>query len=296
MRSVEYNEAFEIDITPFNALVGEEIVAFLFEHAPGKVLTRVTCALDHYIRSESLYGIDEEMGAIRLVAAEEELVVAIFEWIKLHANSFPEHRDFVGKFKNHVVKLAFYPVLQQFRFLVEDMLRHGFTLDGLEGLVNWTAKPVVEERRIKLAICRETGEELMRISPFSFEISKGDIHGQDVVPLLLKEFASTIRGQHAATLREFLVVRADFRNRMLYATDAGSARLGDRLADLRELFGQTLHDLLWVLTLMVGGEPPSKQWGIISQFIGLYRLALIEAKILKVDNTIADPSDSAGAN
>jgi len=42
------------------------------------------------------------MGAIRLNAAEEELVVAIFEWLKLKEEQFPENKDFVRKFKNHV--------------------------------------------------------------------------------------------------------------------------------------------------------------------------------------------------
>ena len=61
------------------------------------------------------------MGAIRLIAAEEELVVAIFEWLKLNEDHFPEHKDFIRKFKNHVVKLAFYPTLAQFRFILSDM-------------------------------------------------------------------------------------------------------------------------------------------------------------------------------
>ena len=58
----------------------------IFDNAPRKVLTRVAGALEHYVRSEKLGTIDKEMGAIRLIAGEEELVVAIFEWLKLNAD------------------------------------------------------------------------------------------------------------------------------------------------------------------------------------------------------------------
>ena len=293
MQEIVYNEKAEVDIAPFSALVGEEIISFIFDNGPRKVLTRVAGALEHYARSEKLDGIDEEMGAIRLIAAEEELVVAIFEWLKLNAESFREHKDFVRKYKNHVVKLAFYPVLLQFRFVVGDMLRDGFTLEGMEGILNWTAKPVVEGKQVKLALLDEKGGELIRHNPFAIDISRDDVRAQDAVPLLLADLARTIEDQHGATLRQFLVARAEFRNHLLYATDAGSARLGDSLAGLREQFGQTLHDLLWVLALIIGGKPPSKDWGIASQFIGVYRLALIEAKILKADNTIAEPEVDA---
>jgi hypothetical protein len=90
-----------LDIAPFSALVGADIIELIFEVEPKKVATRVAKSLEQYTRAARLLGIDEEMGAIRLIAAEEELVVAIFEWIKLNAQHLPEHGDFVGKYKNH---------------------------------------------------------------------------------------------------------------------------------------------------------------------------------------------------
>ena len=50
-----------------------------------------------------------------------------------------------------------------------------------------------------------------------------------------------------------------------------------------KLVGETYHDLLWVLALMLGSKPPSKQWGIVSQFIGLYRSVLIEVGEIKAE-------------
>ena len=72
-------------IEPFAELVGRDVIELIFEVAPRKVRSRVEKALDHYTKALRLVGVDDEMGAIRLIAAEEELVVANFEWLKLRA-------------------------------------------------------------------------------------------------------------------------------------------------------------------------------------------------------------------
>lgn len=289
MKGIKYDTSIEIDTAPFTAIAGEGVVDFIFTNAPRKVQTRVARALEHYARAGKLDGIDEEMGAIRLVAAEEELVVAIFEWMKLNELHFPEHKDFVRKFKSHVVKLAFYAVLRQFRFVLSGMLENGITLDGLEGHIYWTARPIVEEKQVKLALYDNEGAELIRTDPLAIEISHGDSHGEAAVGVLLAELKKTIKNQRGESLREFLSAKAEFRNHLLYATDGGAAKLGDTLADLRKSFEETYHDLLWTLALVMGGKPPSKTWGIVSQFIAVYRLALFEAGLLKADNTETEP-------
>ncbi|RVO43467.1 hypothetical protein CN093_03940 [Sinorhizobium meliloti] len=291
MKEIVYDQKEEIDLQPFADLVGEEVVSLIFDNAPRKVLTRVARSLEHYVRSGKLEGIDEEMGAMRLIAAEEELVVAIFEWLKLNPESYPGHKDFVSKFKNHVVKLTFYPALLQFRFMLGGMLRHGFTMEGLEKVVNFTARPLVDGKSIKLALYDESGKELLKADPLTVNVSRDDVASDKIPQGLLNDLAETVKQQHGATLREFLLYRADFRNQLLYASDAGSLKLGDPLADLRKTFEETFHDLLWALALIVSGKPPGKEWGVVHQFISVYRLALIEAKILKPDNTIAEPPD-----
>lgn len=293
MTAVIYDQKKTVDTAVFSALVGEDIINFIFEYAPGKVATRVAKAIEHRIGAEKLAGIDEEMGVIRLIAGEEELVVAIFEWLKLNDKIFPEHKDFVGKFKNHIVKLAFYPVLRQFRFVIGGMLTDGVTLDGLEGVLNFSVKPVVEGKLIRLALCKEDGNELTRADPFAIDISHGEMRAQDTVPVILKEMTDLIAEQLGQTLKQYILSRAEFRNHMLYATDGGSAELGDDYGDLRAQFDETYHDLLWALAIAMGGKPPSKQWGIASQFIGAYRLALIEAGVLRPDNTVIETASNA---
>jgi hypothetical protein len=278
--NIEYKPA-EIDPKPFADIAGEDVVSFIFEHAPQKVRTRVARALDHYTKAS-------EMGAIRLIAAEEELVVAIFEWLKFNEDQFPENKDFVRKFKNHLVKLAFYPVLAQFRFILEDMIKSGFAPEGLGDVINWTTRPVIDGDRIKLALIDAQGKELIRHNPLAVDLSQGDVSGKEVVPLLLADLTDTVKTQRGMTLKEFLLERADFRNKLLYATDAGSITMDDTLTDLIEIFKQTYHDLLWVLAILINGDPPSKEWGLVSQFIALYREVLIVAGVLRADNTVME--------
>jgi len=97
-------------------------------------------------------GVDDEMGAIRCIAAEEELVVALFEWLKLNTAKVPNHEDFIRKFKNHYVKLAFYPVLSQFRFVLGDMLEQGITIDGLEDVLHLNVRAECRDDKIQLII------------------------------------------------------------------------------------------------------------------------------------------------
>jgi hypothetical protein len=92
-----------IDTGDLERLVGEPVVVAILKAAPLKVQTRVAKAAYHLQRALRLEGVDDEMGALRLIAAEEELVVAIFEWLKLNSEHFPEHRDFVAKQKNQLV-------------------------------------------------------------------------------------------------------------------------------------------------------------------------------------------------
>lgn len=283
MTEIKYNEPRSVDTTSFEALVGEELCDFIFQNAPRKVRTRIINSLYHFNRAQTLRGIDDEMGAIRLIAAEEELVVAIFEWLKLNETYFPEHKDFVRKFKNHFVKLSFYPTLMQFRNILQDLLEHGFTLEGLEDMPAWSAKPVVEGKEVQVAIYDNKGEEIIRSNPFMLTISRDDKHGEDVVPLLLADLKETIKNYNNMTLKEFISSRADYRNKLLYASDAGCVEMAETLDELIEIFKETYHDLLWVLALMLGSNPPSKKWGIVSQFIGLYRAVLIEVGEIKIE-------------
>jgi len=177
-------EQKSVNMAPFNDIAGGDYVDFILERAPTKVMMRITNACYHFEKANDLVGVDEEMGAIRLVAAEEELVVAIFEWLKLNAEHMPEHKDFVGKFKNHVVKLSFYPVLQQFRVIIEGMFE-GFSPEGLEGLVRWRFVPTIKDGEFYLSMQKEDGTEIWQHQPLHIDLRRGDIHGLDVVPLIV---------------------------------------------------------------------------------------------------------------
>jgi len=271
----------QIAIEPFADLVGRDVIELVFKAAPRKVASRVRKALDHYTKALRLPGVDDEMGAIRLIAAEEELVVGIFEWLKLNAGAMPEHRDFIGRSKNHRVKLAFYPVLSQFRFVLGDMVTHGITFDGLEDVLYWHVAPARVENRIVLRIFDGEGKELITCNPLAAAVAWGDRPEPEVVDELFSDFVRLIGDQRGMTLREFVTTRADYRNKLLYADDAGFLAMAEDLPTLIDtVFRTTIRDLLWCLAILLTNKPALKDWGLVSQFIGLYRRVLTESRVI----------------
>lgn len=273
-----------LDMQPFNDLVGEDIFTYIVEHAPKKIMSRVSKALDHYNKSLLLQNVDDEMGAIRLIAGEEELVVAIFEWLKLNENLFPEHQDFVKKFKNHAVKLAFYPVLSQFRFIVTDIHESGITFEGFEGIIDWSYGIVVRPPEIKLTILDQEGETLIETNPQAISLSQGDIEDDAFVDQLLEELKKNIKDQQDLTLKQFVAALTEYRNRLLYAADGGYDVMEEPLENMMGHFNNTYRDLLWVIAVLLGSKPLAKNYGIASQFIALYRKVLEDIGMLMVSD------------
>jgi hypothetical protein len=267
----------ELDVTAISEIVGEDLINLLFEKAPRKVASRIGKAIDHYNKSLRLLNVDDEMGAIRLIAAEEELVVAIFEWLKLKSDQFPEHRDFVRRFKNHQVKLAFYPVFSQFRFILADMAE-GFVPEGLDDSEGWSATMACQNNHVDLVIKDENGTEIIRVNPFSISISRDDLPHDEVIEEMYRDFAREVDRQHNVPVRQFVTFRSDFRNKLLYAEDGGLWQMGETLEQLLDTnFKTTLRDLLWALGALVCNEPLQVNFGLVAQFVSLYRRVLAEA-------------------
>lgn len=268
-----------LDTEPFDLLVGKDIVELIFQVAPTKVANRIGKALDHYTKAAKLQGVDDEMGVIRLIAAEEELVVALFEWIKLNAKFLPDHGDFIGKYKNHYVKLAFYPVLSQLRFVLDDMLLHGITSEGLEDVLHWHAKVVRDEDMVVLRITDNDGKFLINLSPLDIAITQGERLPHEVLDELFADFKSMVTDQHGMTVRQFVTARADFRNKLLYAEDGSTFSMEDTLKELTDnVFSKSLRDLLWCIAVLLTNKPTIRSWGVVSQFIDLYRKVLSESR------------------
>lgn len=271
-----------LDTEAFDQLIGADIVELILEEAPTKVRTRVAKSLEHYIKAMRLSGIDEEMGAIRLIAAEEELVVAIFELLKINSAHLPEHSDFVKKFRDHQVKQFFYPVLSQLRFVLEDFHVGGIAPSGLEGHVHWGVKPACIDRRVVFQLSDGNGKTIINVNPLDVSIMLGDNGDKEVLAKLLADLTSTVAEQHDLSLRDFIKERADYRNKLLYAGDGGATSMAETLEELLEqVFRRTLRDLLWCLAVLLTNKPTASSWGLVSQFISLYRMALHEARLLK---------------
>jgi hypothetical protein len=171
--------------------------------------------MDHFVKAQKLRGVDDEMGVIRCIAAEEELVVAIFEWLKLNSDRLPSHGDFIGKYKNHRVKLAFYSVLSQFRFVLGDMIAHGITFPGFEQVLLMKIEPSIVEGRLVLRLGREEPGEpnaSIPLNPLNVSVSRKDLDHGEIVEEFYRDFEEEVREHNGMTVREFVTARAEFRN------------------------------------------------------------------------------------
>lgn len=270
-------------LQPFADLIGEEFIEYLVHASPRKVFSRVAKALDHFVKAKRLVGIDDEMGAIRCIAAEEELVVAIFEWLKLNADRLPAHGDFIGKYKNHRIKLAFYPVLSQFRLVLRDMISNGITFPGFEQVLFMKIVPSIVGERLVLQVEKNNADgssDRIPFNPLNVSVSRKDLDDDELVDELYRDFETEVRAQNGMTVREFVTARAEFRNLLLYALDGGHHAMNESLSELMPVFSRAYRDLLWTLCVLVGNEPSRKEWGLVSQFIDLYRRVLIDTKLV----------------
>src|SRR6266852_9403934 len=87
-----------------------------------------------------------------------------------------------------------------------------------------------------------------------------------------KTSPSTFWINAALSVREFISERADYRNKLLYAGDGGFVTMSESLDILiRDIFSVTLRDLIWCLAVLLSDTPLLADWGLINQFISLYR-------------------------
>lgn len=273
------NEEMEKNESLFVGLVGKDFFDFIVNNVPKKVGSRIGKSIDHYKKALVLERIDPEMGVIRLIAAEEELVVAIFELLKLNADKLPAHDDFIRKFKNHQVKLAFAPVLAQFRFVLGDYVKDGATMEGLE-ILHFKFKPVIKDNKFMLEMSAYNGDKVWNHNPLDVAISQDNKSRDETLEELYREFERLVQTQMKMTVRQFVTARAEYRNKLLYADDAGFVELGDEFSAILGNVNKALADLLWTLALLIGNAPSSKTLGLADQFVSLYRRILVEAKIV----------------
>lgn len=118
-------------------------------------------------------------------------------------------------------------------------------------------------------------------NPLAVAVSWGDRPEIEVVDELFTDFVKLIKDQRGMALRDFVTGRADYRNKLLYADDAGFLAMKEDLRTLIDtVFRTTMRDLLWCLAILLTNTPGFKDWGLVSQFIGLYRRVLTESRII----------------
>ncbi|HFO2533771.1 TPA: hypothetical protein ACHJX8_003691 [Yersinia enterocolitica] len=260
----------------FNSLVGQDVIDMIIEKAPTKVKWRIIKAADHIHKAHKIKDIDMEMFSIRLIAAEEELVVAIFEWFKLNTDKMPEHKDLVGKFKNHQVKLMFSPVLLLMKNVLIETLGPNLNIHGLDIEV----KPRFENNAVNIYLSIPSSGFMIPLNPLAMFINLED-EDDDVIGSLFERLKYDIKNSLDITLKDFVSKRADFRNMLLYSNDGGFNNYIIEYEELMSGFNESFEALLWTLAALLTNDPLSPNLGLVAQFISIYRRVLIDVKVLR---------------
>lgn len=250
------------EIEQWNKLVIDSLDSFIIQYAPTKVKNRYLKAQEHYNKALKLFSIDDEMSFIRLVAAEEELVVAVFEILKI--KSF-EEIGFVKKFKNHLVKISLAPILILIRYKFEDIVFHNKQPGKF--------KLVIDEGSVKLSLKIDHREI---ITPIPANITIGSPDHSDVINSLYRDFMNRIPNDN---IREFIFSRADARNKILYSSDSGTYELSNFEKDIKTFQDEIVH-LCWALAILIDSDIPTKHYDIVNQIILTYKKLLQESKII----------------
>lgn len=264
----------------WNEHINQDVWAFVNNNATTSVRSRLESCYRHYTKALIIKDIDPEMSAIRLVAAEEELAVAVFDIIKRNEDSFIDCKHITKKFKNHFVKQLFSPAVHNVAIIVSTFLENGMSIDVIEGGpgLDVSIEPIIAEDKVMLRL--HIGEKHIDNSPFNFFLNKND-EKEDVVEALYEEFEELIKNSGYNSVKEFSKHRVDFRNKIFYAEDAMIFDVGEEIENVLFSVTQILNEVLWIIALLLSNDDsPAKKWGVASQFIRLYERVLKEAEVI----------------
>ena len=254
-------------------LVGQSLVNMLFLKAPTTVLRSIRKAIDNFNRAKLLVGVDDEMGAIRLIAAEEELTAAIFKLLALNIGLLPEHKDFVNQFKNNGVTLSYYAVFSQFRRAFVDISK-GFSPDEADGVGFWKACLECEEQKVVLQIYDDHKRLVTSVNPLTLDLLPNHQSPNGEIDALCADFLAELAAQNK-TVEELIGERAEFKHQILNASEQGMVVTEETLELLIETtFAQSISDLLWTLAVLLSDVPSKENYSLVSKSISLYRRVL----------------------
>lgn len=255
-----------MQIIDWDQLIPSDLNNFILRLAPTKIKSRYIKAREHYNKSIKLIDFDDEMAFIRFVASEEEIVVGIFEQLKIQ--KFCNIR-FTSNFKNHAVKISLAPVLDYFTSILKDMKFFG---DSQREEVKLTVKGDNIRLLIKL-------EEQELISPIPVNIILEAENERNTVEDWYRRFLEFL--PEKCTVKEFVTSRADARNKILYAHDGGSFNLAPTETFIYH-FQREIVVLCWALGILIDDGIATREYDLINLMISVYEKILIESKVLKI--------------
>lgn len=255
--------------------VNQEFLKFIYAKKITKIQSRLDSAQRHFQKADVIKSIDPEMAAIRLVAAEEELVVAVFEIIKLTPELAGSWEKITKKFKNHFVKLLFWPAAEHIKSIIENFLGSELYIEGIEKL-KFTSHLTLRDNKIILQLLLPDKEPI-ETSPYLVFITTKN---EDQIDVLFADFERKILDGGYSSIKDFVNNRVDFRNKIFYAQDGMIFNVGEDIHGMFPTIVEAINDLLAIACLLLSDDDHKEnKFGIANQLLDLYRSVLEKVKI-----------------
>lgn len=238
---------------------------------PRKVWSRTHNSLLHYHKAKLLCGLDDEMGFLRLVAAEEEMTVAIFELLKLNKDHVPHATRFTKRFKDHTVKAVLPVILEFFARDALDKIGPAFLSAGL--ITEDKPRLTFEDGMFHLSYPGPKGVQI------SAELTQATVTiGEDkdiTVEAFHQELTDEVYARHSKSLKQFFQDRAARRDNLLYARDGGIMLASHSVSEWLDMeYEKSLRTLIYAFAILVVNDMSSNDGTFLRRLAGLYERIL----------------------
>ncbi len=248
----------------------------------GHVYNRLANSVRHYNLAKKLDGVDDEMGFMRLVAAEEEATVAIFEFLKRETGLKEFCASFAKKNKNHHFKAVMPIVLAQAARGILNPIQDHYRSQGLitqadpklftmdEGGIGLAFESVIAGKSLAV--------DLSQLSLKSLDDAGNELPAHEGWMEEARERIHRCTGQ---TIKELVDSRVERRNDILYADDRSIRGVSGAVFDhIEQEFGSTLRTLYYALAIVLTTKLSRSDHSIIRNVFRLYEYFMREAGYL----------------
>lgn len=213
-------------------------------------------ALRHLNRAWGLRGSDPEMMAFRCITAEEEAATALFKSLQRRKYKNAEKL----KSRHHVHKNAVIPFIDAVSRVMADST--GSDAPETHIFLDQSTAPPQFEVRIKAGELADGRVVWAKSLPLHFSLTRLGTKDEDVVLDFREQMEAVASDANAKSIERYLSDRANFRNKLLYATADGYLAMS---GNVEKIFAHYKRNAFMIIQLYLMIDPFEKHQLFVQQ-------------------------------